>query len=259
MHILISNDDGVFAPGIKALSERFRRDHRVTVVAPLEERSTTGHSISLDKPLRLEHISEGVWGCSGFPGDCTLMGLGHVTKGDRPEGVVTGINRGANLGQDLYYSGTIAAAREAVFHGVPALATSLVFGTVTKNLHHYETAAEVAAWIVEAGLLKLLPPHTLWNLNVPDVPLKELKGLRLTSIGKRSYSEEIHHRVDARGREYYWIAGHYQGHNNLPDSDCTAIDQGFAALTPQVLVAGVELELSPLKHAVEALHAARFP
>lgn len=256
-HILISNDDGVHAPGINILKSRLSQEHRVTVVAPLEERSTTGHSLSLDKPLRLEKIGEGVWGCSGFPGDCTLIGLGQVCKNDRPELVVTGINRGANLGQDMYYSGTVAAAREAAFHGVPALATSLVFRNVTEG-HHYQTAAEVAAWIVASGLLQKLPQWSLLNLNVPDVSLAELKGLRFTSAGFRLYSEEIHSREDARGRPYYWIAGHYQGFYAHDDSDCQAVEEGYAALTPHGLIPAANYQWGELQKAVEALHARHF-
>jgi 5'-nucleotidase len=258
MHILISNDDGVFAIGIKTLAERLKKIARVTVVAPLEERSTTGHSLTLDKPLRLEKLSDGTWGCSGFPGDCTLMGLGHVCKNDRPQFVVTGINRGANLGQDLYYSGTVAAAREAVFHGVPALATSLVFKQLQAQGHHYDTAAEIVAMIVEAGILKLLPPLTLLNLNVPDRELKDVKGLRFTTVGFRNYSEEIHHREDARGREYFWIAGHYQGYRSDEQSDCHALELGFAALTAHVLIPTEPIDWNPIKNAVEALHASHF-
>lgn len=258
-HILISNDDGVFAPGIKSLRARLQKSHRVTVVAPLEERSTTGHSLTLDKPLRLEKISEGEWGCSGFPGDCTLIGLGHVCKNDRPDLVVTGINRGANLGQDLYYSGTIGAAREAAFHRVPALATSLVFQKVVSENPHYDTAAEIAAWLIEAGIPQLLPELSLLNLNVPDLPLSEIKGIRFTEIGFRNYSEEIHVREDARGRPYYWIAGHYLGSAPIASTDCAAVEQGYAAVTPHALVEIGKYDFSKIKSAVEALHARRFP
>lgn len=258
-HILISNDDGVFAPGIKSLRARLQKDHRVTVVAPTEERSTTGHSLTLDKPLRLEKFEEGVWGCTGFPADCSLIGLGHVCKDDRPQMVVTGINRGANLGQDLYYSGTIGAAREAAFHRVPAMATSLVFQKVVTPEPHYDSAAEIAAWVIEAGILQLLPDFSLLNLNVPDLPLSKIKGIRYTQIGFRHYSEEIHVREDARGRPYYWIAGHYEGPAAVANTDCAALDEGYASLTPHGLVELAQYDFSKIKLAVEALHARRFP
>jgi 5'-nucleotidase len=258
-HILISNDDGVHAPGIQSLKERLAREHRVTVVAPLDERSTTGHSLTLDKPLRLEKLSEGVWGCSGFPADCSLVGLGHVCKNDRPQIVVTGINRGANLGQDLYYSGTIGAAREAAFHKVPAMATSLVFGSSVSANPHYDSAAEIAAWIVAEGIVELLPEYSLLNLNVPDRPLSEIKGIKFTTVGFRNYSEEIHVREDARGRPYYWIAGHYQGPAAVAGTDCVALDEGYAAVTAQGLVELASYDFSKIKTAVETLNARRFP
>jgi 5'-nucleotidase len=257
-HILLSNDDGVHAPGLLALRLGLSAGHRVTVVAPLEERSTTGHSISLDKPLRLENFGEGVHGCSGFPGDCVLMALGHVCKGDRPELVVSGINRGANLGQDLYYSGTVAAAREAAFHGVPAVAVSLVFRDFTNPLPAYDSAAQIAAWLVAAGVKDVIPPLTLLNLNVPDLPLAQIKGVRHTTVGFRRYSEEIHARSDSRGRPYYWVAGLYEGFNPDPASDCAAVEEGFAAVTPHILVGAPAPDWEPLRRLVAQVHAKHF-
>lgn len=258
MHILLANDDGVHAQGINALKAGLEKAFKITVVAPLEERSTTGHSLTLDKPLRLVKISESVWGCSGFPGDCTLMGLGVVCKDQRPDLVITGINHGANLGQDLYYSGTVAAAREAAFHGVPALATSLVYKRAGGSDHHFETAAEIALWVAQSGILQLLPSLSLLNLNVPDVPLNEVKGIKFTQVGFRHYSEEVHHRVDARDREYYWIAGHLQGYRKDGESDCQALDEGYAALTPHGLISSMNYDFSKVQAAVEKLHAQRF-
>jgi 5'-nucleotidase len=258
VHILISNDDGVGAIGINTLHASLSSFFKTTVVAPLEERSTTGHSLTLDRPLRLMKLSDNVWGCSGFPGDCTLIGLAQVCKDQRPDMVITGINHGANLGQDLYYSGTVAAAREAAFHGVPALATSLVYKRAGEKDHHFKTAAEVALWVAQAGILQLLPSFSLLNLNVPDVPLSELKGIRFTQIGFRYYSEEVHCRVDAREREYFWIAGQLQGFRKDPESDCQAIEDGYAALTPHALISTQEYNFQPIKNAVEKLNAQRF-
>lgn len=258
MHILLANDDGVHALGINTLKARLEKVFEITVVAPLEERSTTGHSLTLDKPLRLVQIGEKVWGCSGFPGDCTLMGLGIVCKESRPDLVITGINHGANLGQDLYYSGTVAAAREAAFHGVPALATSLVFKRAGESHHHFETAAEIALWVAQSGILQLLPSLSLLNLNVPDVPLSEVKGIKFTQVGFRHYSEEVHRRVDARDREYYWIAGHLQGHRKNEQSDCFALENGYAALTPHGLISSMDYDFTKVQAAVEKLHAQRF-
>lgn len=258
MHILIANDDGVHAQGISVLKATLEKEFEVTLVAPLEERSTTGHSLTLDKPLRLVQLSKNVWGCSGFPGDCTLMGLGVVCKDKRPDFVITGINHGANLGQDLYYSGTVAAAREGAFHGVPALATSLVYKRAGEANHHFETAAQIALWVAQSGILQLLPSLSLLNLNVPDQPLREIKGLKFTQVGFRHYSEEVHKRVDARDREYYWIAGHLQGHRKDDMSDCQAVEEGFASLTPHALISSMSYDFSKVQAAVEKLHAQRF-
>lgn len=254
MRILLVNDDGVAAPGIKALRAPLENHFDVTTIAPSEERSTTGHSLSLDKPLRLDKHDEKIFGCSGFPADCVQIGLGHVMKNARPDLVISGINRGANLGQDLYYSGTVAGAREAAFHNVPALAVSLVFNDVT-HPHLYETAAEVIKWCVDLGIHKACPPMTLININVPNIKLADLKGCKLSEIGFRRYSEEIHVRMDARGREYFWIAGLYEGHGPNPESDCAAVAQGFVAITPHRLIDGPKVDWSALTSVVEKLNA----
>lgn len=255
MKILLANDDGVFAPGIRALHKELSLHFSPTVIAPLEERSTTGHSLSLDKPLRLERLEDNIYGCSGFPGDCVLMGLGHLLKGDkRPEVVVSGINRGANLGQDLYYSGTVAAAREAAFHGVPSLAVSLAFESVNVE-HLYETAAIFVRKCLELNLHKYCSPMTLININVPNREWKDIKGCKLTEVGFRRYSEEIHARMDARGKDYFWIAGLYEGYSPNPDSDCAAVDEGYIAVTVHNLIAGNESRTTELKGLIEKLNA----
>jgi 5'-nucleotidase len=257
MRILLSNDDGVLAPGIRSLYQELSPNYETTVIAPLEERSTTGHSISLDKPLRLEKLEPNIYGCSGFPGDCVLMGVGHVMKNNRPEVVVSGINRGANLGQDLYYSGTIAAAREAAFHNIPSIAVSLVFNAVNEE-HRYQSAAIFINWCLESGLHLTCPALNLININVPNLPLKEIKGCKITEVGFRRYSEEIHARIDARNREYFWIAGHYEGFNDNPQSDCQAISDGFISITPHPLIDGRDRDDSQLLKCVEMINAKFF-
>lgn len=254
MRILLANDDGVTAPGIKSLYKELSPAFETTVIAPLEERSTTGHSLSLDKPLRLEKLDHNIYGCSGYPSDCVLMGLGHVLKDRRPDVVISGINRGANLGQDLYYSGTIAAAREAAFHKVPSIAVSLVFNAVNEE-HLYDVAATFIKWCLEAGLHKHCPPMTVLNINVPNIDLKQIKGCKLSEIGFRRYSEEIHARMDTKNREYFWIAGHYEGFNDNPDSDCQAVKDGFIAITPQALIDKCNKDYSELGKCIERLNA----
>ena len=253
MKLLLANDDGVHAPGIRALFKELKTKFDPTIIAPLEERSTTGHSLSLDKPLRLEKLEANIYGCSGFPGDCVLMGL-HLMKEGRPDVVVSGINRGANLGQDLYYSGTVAAAREASFHKIPALAVSLVFHSVTEE-HLYHTAAKVIRLCLEEGIHKHIPALTLLNINVPNVELSKIKGYKLTEIGFRRYSEEIHARIDVRQRDYFWIAGLYEGFAENPLSDCQAVHDGYVSITPHALVDRTSKEYSGLAAVIERLNA----
>lgn len=254
MRILLANDDGVHAPGIHSLYDELSPSYQTTMIAPLEERSTTGHSLSLDKPLRIEQIRPNIYGCSGFPADCVLMGLGHVMKDNRPDVVISGINRGANLGQDLYYSGTVAAAREAAFHNVPAIAVSLVFNAVNEE-HRYHTAAKFIKMCMEVELHKHCPPMTLININVPNLDFKEIKGCKLAEIGFRRYSEEIHARMDSRNRDYYWIAGIYEGFAANAESDCQAVLDGHIAITPHVLIDRVPRDYSGLGQCIERLNA----
>ncbi len=236
MKILLSNDDGVHAPGLIAMHKELKKLGKVWVVAPLEERSTTGHSLTIHKPLRLSNMESGFYGVSGSPADCIYLGMNHVMK-EVPDLVVSGINRGANLGQDVYYSGTVSAAREACILGIPSLAVSLdvEFGSSAGPHLHFESAAKLAVKVLR-NLKSLsdfkLPRHTLLNLNVPDLPYKEIKGLRLVRQGFRFYSGGILRRTDHRGKPYYWVGGKYKGFRKEKDTDCYAIENGYASLTP---------------------------
>lgn len=248
MKILISNDDGIYAPGIRALYDTLKGIADVTVIAPLEERSTTGHSLHLNTVLRLEKVDENLYGCSGFPADCVLMGIGHLLKGKRPDLVISGINRGANLGQDLYYSGTIAAAREATFHGIPSIAVSLNLSF--NNLEekpYYDSAAKIIQKMVQEKIHQSIPELTVLNVNVPNVPYHELKGIKQTRIGFRKYSDEISERVDCRNRKYYWIAGTYGGFKQLGDTDCEAVEQNYVSMTPQKVIDSIDNKAENLK------------
>ena len=253
MKVLLANDDGVHASGIRTLFKELKTSFDTNIMAPLEERSTTGHSLSLDKPLRLEKLEDNVYGCSGFPADCVLMGI-HVLKDKRPDVVVSGINRGANLGQDLYYSGTVAAAREAAFHNIPSIAVSLVFNAVNE-IHHYESAALFIKWCLDEKLHEHIPPMTLLNINVPNLKMNEIRGCKLSETGFRRYSEEIHARMDTRNRDYYWIAGRYEGFAPNPDSDCQAVEDGYIAITPHALIDRCDKNYSDLGRCIERLNA----
>lgn len=242
MRILLSNDDGVHAVGLKAMQKELRRLGDVWVVAPLEEKSTTGHSLTIHKPLRLLKLEDGFYGVSGSPADCVYLGIRQVIK-EMPDLVVSGINRGANLGQDVYYSGTVSAAREACILGLPALAVSLAvnFAKIQPEEDlNYQTAAKVAVQLLKKlisngskrnGRIQL-PHHTLLNLNVPDVPLDQLKGVRSTRQGFRFYSGGILRRKDHRGKDYYWVGGKYKGFRQQDGTDCSAVDMGYASVTP---------------------------
>ncbi len=236
MNILLTNDDGVYAPGIRILKETLSTIANVVVVAPMQERSTTGHTLTLDHTLRLTQIEENIYGCSGFPADCSLMGIAHLfkSKGQKVDLVVSGINRGANLGQDIFYSGTVAAAREAIFHNVPAIAVSscMDFRIAEKNDLFYYTASNFIKSLVQSNISTFIPAMTLLNVNVPWMAEKDVKGVRVTKTGFRRYSEEIDERIDFRGRNYYWIGGVYQGYENLPDSDCHAIEEKLISVAP---------------------------
>ena len=228
--ILVSNDDGVHAPGNIALRTALTSIADVITVAPAREQSAKSHSISLDRPLRHARIEPNVHSIDGTPVDCVYVALYRSDLLPRkPDLVCSGINHGPNLGSDVYYSGTVAAAREAALRGIPAIAFSLV------RKGAMERAAEVAAQIAKRFLEAELPEDQAPLLSV-NFPSGEPKGLRATILGKRHYAEGVDVRKDPRGREYYWIGG--PGgvrHEPLEGSDTDAIDEGYVSITPLVL------------------------
>ena len=237
MEILLSNDDGVYAEGIAALftaMSAIEKAH-ITVVAPLEERSTTGHTLSLTNPLRLVHIKENFYGCSGYPADCVILAIGEIyhRQGKRPDLVISGINKGANLGTDIYYSGTAAAAREAIFQGVPAIAISSTVNMFDHldSTECFATAADFVKKLVQSGIHKKLSPYTFININVPNLRSEEIKGVRVTRLGWRKYSEQIEARLDFRQRPYYWIVGNYITQENGEYLDGPTILNGEISIT----------------------------
>lgn len=234
MRILLSNDDGVHAPGLKIMQKELAKLGTVYVVAPLDEKSTTGHSLTLHKPLRLISMGKNFYGVSGSPADCVYLGIRQVIGG-MPDLVISGPNRGANLGQDVYYSGTVSAAREACILGIPSMAVSLAvdFKKMTsESALHYASAAKMAVRVLRRLEKCALPRHTLLNLNVPDLPLAKIKGTQLTRQGFRYYSGNILRRQDHRGKDYFWVGGQYKGFKKELGTDCYAVESGFASLTP---------------------------
>ncbi|MGZ3653507.1 MAG: 5'/3'-nucleotidase SurE [Bdellovibrionota bacterium] len=242
MKILISNDDGVQAEGIHVLQREFSRDHDCIIVAPERERSTTGHSLTLHKPLRLHRHGKKVYSVSGGPADCVLLALNEIYKGKGPDLVLSGINRGANLGQDVFYSGTASAAREAANHGVPSAAVSLSLDFAKPGAkEHYATAAKSLRRVLDRAIplitrggkgLKGWRSGLMLNVNVPNLPLRKVKGIAVATQGHRIYGTKLLKRTDFRGKNYFWIGGTYQGYRDIPESDCWYVDRGYTALTP---------------------------
>jgi 5'-nucleotidase len=234
MRILLSNDDGVHAPGLKILYEELKKIGKVKVVAPLEEKSTTGHSLTLHKPLRLIQMDKDFYGVNGSPADCVYLGIKQVMK-QMPDIVVSGINRGATLGQDVYYSGTVSAAREACILGIPSYAVSLDVDFKSRKIEsklNYQSAAKMAVKVIKEFQKTGFPKYTLMNINVPDLPLKRIKGIRPARQGFRHYSGAVIKRVDHRGKDYFWVGGQYHGFEPEVDTDCHVVDQGYTAVTP---------------------------
>ncbi|MGB8930654.1 MAG: 5'/3'-nucleotidase SurE [Anaeromyxobacteraceae bacterium] len=227
MRILLSNDDGVHAAGIRALAAAFAGDE-VWVVAPDREQSASSHAISLHRPLRLHELSPRRWSVDGTPTDAVYVGLHHVLKGQRIDLVVSGINHGPNLANDVHYSGTVAAAMEGALLGVNALAISLA----APPPHDFTEAARFAATLARLVAASPLTPGTLLlNVNVPAGPVR---GFRVAPLGKRTYGNAVVEKVDPRGRRYYWIGGEGGAQNeDIPGSDCnTVLVDGLASVTP---------------------------
>ena len=204
MHILISNDDGVQAPGIAILANTLAQIARVTVIAPDRNRSGASNSLTLQSPLRITRLENNYMSVEGTPTDCVHLALTGLLEHDPPAMVVSGINAGANLGDDIFYSGTVAAAMEGRFMGLPAIAVSLA-GANHYQQEHYATAAQVAKQLVLRIQENGIPEKTILNVNVPDVPLNELKGFAVTRLGTRHCAEKTIPAVDPRGHTIYWV------------------------------------------------------
>jgi 5'-nucleotidase len=228
MHLLISNDDGISAPGIQVLSERMKLLGEVTIVAPDQNRSGASNSLTLDSPVRLRKTAERTWSVSGTPTDCIHIALTGLLEKD-PDMVVSGINAGANLGDDVIYSGTVAAAMEGRFLGLPAIAVSLVFSDQPRN---YATAAEAVASVVERLRLDPLPADTILNINVPDLPWREIKGYEVTRLGHRHRADPVVKTTDPRGVPMYWIGPAGPGQDAGPGTDFDAVRRGYISITP---------------------------
>jgi 5'-nucleotidase len=227
MHILVSNDDGVDAPGLSALAEAVTDVGWRTVVAPERDRSGASNSLTLGEPLRVGRRANGFIAVAGTPTDCVHLGINGMLEAV-PEMVVSGINAGPNMGDDVHYSGTVAAAMEGRFLGLPALAVSLG----GEEPRHYDTAAEVARTLLRWLLAAPLPGDTVLNVNVPNRPWAELRGWRVTRLGHRHKSEPVIPAGAASGEACYWIGPPGPEQDAGPGTDFDALASGFVSVTP---------------------------
>jgi 5'-nucleotidase len=229
MPLLLSNDDGIEAKGLAVLAEAVRDLGDIWTVAPQGERSAVGHGLTMHEPLRVDQISPQRHAVSGLPADCIYLALHHLLP-IPPRLVLAGINHGSNLGGDVFYSGTVAAAMEACLHGIPAIAFSL--HRVDGAPWQWDTARAVARRVTLAALAYPPGARSMWSVNVPNIPLDELRGVRVTPLGERRYHPLVALRRDPRGREYFWIGGSHAGFGEAAGTDGVCITEGWATVTP---------------------------
>lgn len=227
MKILISNDDGIYAEGIQTLSAAMREIADVTVVAPDRNRSGASNSLSLSRPIRLKEIAPQEISVEGTPTDCVHIAVTGLLE-EQPDMVLSGINAGANLGDDVWYSGTVAAAMEGRFLGFPAVAFSLTGEALT----HYDTGARVAMSLVRQLINDPLPPATILNVNIPDVPFEALEGFEVTRLGTRHCAEPTIKQMDPRGAPIYWIGPAGKEEDAGEGTDFHAIKNNKVSITP---------------------------
>lgn len=227
MNILVSNDDGVLAPGIRILAEELAKIADITVVAPDRNRSGASNSLTLHQPLRAKQLDNGYYSVDGTPTDCVHLAITGLLN-PVADMVVSGINDGANLGDDVLYSGTVAAAMEGRYLGLPAIA----FSMVGDSIKHYETAATIARQLVMKLSVNKLPAQTILNVNVPDLPLDEIMGLQVTRLGTRHGAEPIVKEYDPRGRTIYWVGPPGPEADAGPGTDFHAVKTGYVSITP---------------------------
>ena len=238
---MITNDDGIHAEGLKVLKETLEKRWEVVVVAPDREMSAAGHSLTLNRPLRVQNLGEKIMSVDGTPVDCVLLAVMKVLE-RKPDVVVSGINNGSNLGIDVIYSGTVAAAVEGAIRGLPSLAVSIAGkgSTIT-----FEGAAGVTEDLIEEILERGLPNGTLLNVNVPNISPTEYKGKKLTYLGRQTYDDVIIEKTDPRDRPYYWIGGQISHWEEGLDLDYKAVEDEIISISP------MHLDLTAYEYAEE--------
>lgn len=227
VRILVTNDDGIASPGIHAVAAALADLGEVWIVAPDRERTAVGHAVTLHKPLRMTKMGPRVFMVNGTPVDCVNLALVKVLP-DQPALIVSGINRGVNLGDDVMYSGTVSGALEGTILGVPSMAVS----QEGEDTFRFDVGARYAARVASEVLAHGLPPETILNVNIPDVPLRGIKGVKVTCLSRRRFNNPIVEKVDPRGRKYYWIAGTRQSWSRQKDADHEALARHMVSVTP---------------------------
>ena len=236
MNILISNDDGIHANGIRALSEVLSQNYNIYIIAPNQERSAAGHSITLNSPLRVEELeskygSVRSWAVSGTPGDCVKIGVNAIlSENEKPDLIISGINHGPNLGHDIIYSGTVSCAVEGAMMNIPSIAVSL--NSYKPDLEDFYFAAE----FIDSRIPKLnkfkFPEKSILNVNIPGIAKDDITGVAVTEMGGRMFTDNYEKRIDPRGKVYYWMAGKLSSEKDNDNTDITAIRQNKISISP---------------------------
>lgn len=236
MKILLSNDDGVMAEGIKALTIELSKEHDVYVIAPDRERSAAGHSLTLHTPIRVEELeskfgAKRIWITSGTPGDCVKIGINAILAEDeKPDLIISGINHGPNLGTDILYSGTVSCAMEGAMMGYPSIAVSLASMNCEPEL--FKNVAVFMSKFVHKVKEFPFPKKSILNINVPGLMPEDVAGIAITKLGGKMFTDEYDKRVDPRGKVYYWMAGELIKHCENDDSDINALRWNKISITP---------------------------
>jgi 5'-nucleotidase len=227
LQILLTNDDGIHSEGLVLLRECLLKQHDVYVMAPEKERTCVGHAITLHKPLRVKDLGDRVFASNGTPVDCVLLGL-RMLFSQPPDFIISGINKGPNMGQDINYSGTVAAAREGAFLGIPSLAVSIN----ARKDYRFTDAARITEDII--GMMKgsTCLGRTFLNINIPNISYENIKDFMVTRLGKRVYNDAVVERIDPRGGKYYWIGGNSHGFDLIEGTDFYAVENDYASITP---------------------------
>ncbi len=243
MRILLSNDDGYFAPGLAALADALRDLGEVVVVAPEQNRSGASNSLTLDRPLHLKKAANGFYFVNGTPTDCVHLAVTGMLDA-LPDIIVSGVNLGANMGDDTIYSGTVAAATEGYLLGIPSIAVSLT----SFEGKHFSTAASVARELVERFIRQPIAGPVLLNVNVPDIPYAELKGTEVTRLGRRHKAEPVVKTVSPRNETLYWIGAAGAAADAGPGTDFNAVERGCVSITPLQIDLTHNAQMSSIAH-----------